>query len=156
MEVASPVSPHACRAAAEFDCGRAELKVLIHVSGECRYRRPLLANKLSLLDLSVHRRRNRKIYWLFAQREWVRIAWRDKTLGKIIEVIALKSKLTNDNSCTVLYPQLLSLAIALSFFRFEDPALFFDRILTSSIIKKWFFATAHRHVEWSLYRWSKW
>jgi hypothetical protein len=32
--------------------------------------------------------------------------------------------------------EILSLAIALSFFRFGDPALFFDRILTSSIIKK--------------------
>jgi hypothetical protein len=32
--------------------------------------------------------------------------------------------------------ELQSLAKGLSFFRFEDPALFFDRILTSSTTKK--------------------
>jgi hypothetical protein len=47
------------------------------------------------------------------------------------------------------YNCLQSLAKGLSFSRFWDPALFFDRILTPSIIKKWFFATAHRYVEFT-------
>jgi hypothetical protein len=36
---------------------------------------------------------------------------------------------------------------SLCVFRFSAPHFFFDRILTSSIIKKLIFATAHRHVE---------
>jgi hypothetical protein len=44
----------------------------------------------------------------------------------------------------------------LSFFRFEISALFFDRILTSSIIKKWFLLLLIVTSKWSLYRWSRW